>query len=173
MHILLICALDVWSLDQGKGAPTLERTLRAYGDAGHQIDAVLPDIGANHFYDPAKPVPAPESGRRSRTSISHVHMPSLRELQRRLNAAVMPPPIVRSTRSCGSRCVPVARGEARRSGCCARRRARSTWCTRTKRTPCSPHDSAPPRLPAAPRRAVPGHRHVSGAHRPPAVLPPL
>ncbi len=50
VNILLICALDVWSLDQGKGAPTLERTLRAYGEAGHRVDAVLPDIGANHFY---------------------------------------------------------------------------------------------------------------------------
>lgn len=82
MNILLICALDVWSLDQGKGAPTLERTLRAYGDAGHRIDAVLPDIGANHFY--RKPSPryeAPES----RPSIPNVafhtfHMPSMRDL---------------------------------------------------------------------------------------------
>ena len=49
MRILLICALDVWSLDAGKGAPTLERTLRAYSDAGHTIDAVVPDSGANHF----------------------------------------------------------------------------------------------------------------------------
>ncbi len=29
MRILMICALDVWALDAGKGAPTLERTLRA------------------------------------------------------------------------------------------------------------------------------------------------
>ena len=50
MRVLLICALDVWSLDQGKGAPTLERTLRAYGERGHHVDVVMPDIGANHFY---------------------------------------------------------------------------------------------------------------------------
>ena len=85
MHILLICALDVWSLDQGKGAPTLERTLRAYGDAGHTVDAVLPDIGANHFYDPSRPAPTPES----RPAIPNVrfhtfHMPSLRDFGARV-----------------------------------------------------------------------------------------
>jgi len=88
MHILMICALDVWSLDQGKGAPTLERTLRAYGEAGHTIDAVLPDIGANHFYRRrgargarGTPGESPES----RPEIANVrfhtfHMPSLRDL---------------------------------------------------------------------------------------------
>ena len=83
MRILLICALDVWSLDRGKGAPTLERTLRAYSDAGHSIDAVLPDIGANHFYDGSKPGPE------SRPAIPNVrfhtfHMPSLRDLAGRV-----------------------------------------------------------------------------------------
>jgi glycosyltransferase involved in cell wall biosynthesis len=82
MNILLICALDVWSLDQGKGAPTLERTLRAYGERGHTVDAVLPDIGANHFY-------RKRDGRgeaaESRPEIPNVrfhtfHMPSLRDL---------------------------------------------------------------------------------------------
>jgi glycosyltransferase involved in cell wall biosynthesis len=82
MRILLICALDVWSLDQGKGAPTLERTLRAYGEAGHHVDAVLPDIGANHFYAPNGSSPSPES----RPSIPNVefhtfHMPSLRDVR--------------------------------------------------------------------------------------------
>jgi len=82
MNILLVCALDVWSLDQGKGAPTLERTLRAYGEAGHRIDAVLPDIGANHFYRrPGPRFEAPES----RPDIPNVafhafHMPSMRDL---------------------------------------------------------------------------------------------
>ena len=82
MRILLICALDVWSLDQGKGAPTLERTLRAYGEAGHHVDAVLPDIGANHFYrGRSARGEAPES----RPQIPNVefhtfHMPSLRDL---------------------------------------------------------------------------------------------
>ncbi|MHB8377165.1 MAG: glycosyltransferase family 4 protein [Dehalococcoidia bacterium] len=87
MRILLICALDVWSLDQGKGAPTLERTLRAYDEAGHAVDAVLPDIGANHFYDASKQKPAPES----RPEIANVrfhsfHMPSLRDLRERVPA---------------------------------------------------------------------------------------
>lgn len=86
MRLLLICALDVWSLDQGKGAPTLERTLRAYGEAGHTIDAVIPDIGANHFYrgrgrGREQRAEAPET----RPDIPNVrfhtfHMPSLRDL---------------------------------------------------------------------------------------------
>ncbi|TAK61790.1 MAG: glycosyltransferase family 1 protein [Dehalococcoidia bacterium] len=82
MHILMITALDVWSLDQGKGAPTLERTLRAFGDAGHRVDVVLPDIGANHFYrGRGARGEAPES----RPEIANVafhpfHMPSLRDL---------------------------------------------------------------------------------------------
>jgi glycosyltransferase involved in cell wall biosynthesis len=81
MRILLICALDVWSLDQGKGAPTLERTLRAYSDAGHEIDAVLPDIGANHFYRRGAGDATPES----RPAIANVrfhtfHVPSVRDL---------------------------------------------------------------------------------------------
>ena len=82
MRILMICALDVWSLDQGKGAPTLERTLRAYGEAGHQIDAVLPDIGANHFYrGRAARGEAPESRPQIANVAFHTfHMPSLRDL---------------------------------------------------------------------------------------------
>jgi glycosyltransferase involved in cell wall biosynthesis len=71
----------VWSLDQGKGAPTLERTLRAYGERGHSIDAVLPDIGANHFYRGRGGEEPPESrpeiaGVRFHT----VHVPSVRDL---------------------------------------------------------------------------------------------
>ncbi|MEX0750115.1 MAG: glycosyltransferase family 4 protein, partial [Dehalococcoidia bacterium] len=82
MHILMICALDVWSLDQGKGAPTLERTLRAYGEAGHSVDAVLPTIGANHFY--RRRGERGES-RESRPQIPNVrfhtfHVPSIRDL---------------------------------------------------------------------------------------------
>jgi glycosyltransferase involved in cell wall biosynthesis len=81
VRLLLICALDVWSLDQGKGAPTLERTLRAYGERGHIIDAVLPDIGANHFYRRQDRNERPES----RPSIPNVtfrtlHVPSVRDL---------------------------------------------------------------------------------------------
>jgi glycosyltransferase involved in cell wall biosynthesis len=81
VRILLLCALDVWSLDQGRGAPTLERTLRAYGEAGHEVDAVLPDIGANHFYRRRDRGERPET----RPDIPGVrfdtfHMPSIRDL---------------------------------------------------------------------------------------------
>jgi glycosyltransferase involved in cell wall biosynthesis len=82
MRILLICALDVWSLDQGKGAPTLERTLRAYGEAGHHVDAVLPDIGANHFYAANDGAPTAESRPRIPNVDFHTfHMPSLRDIR--------------------------------------------------------------------------------------------
>jgi len=82
MHLLLICALDVWSLDQGRGAPTLERTLRAWSDAGHTIDAVLPDIGANHFYrGRADAAEAPETRPQIPGVTFHTfHMPGLRDL---------------------------------------------------------------------------------------------
>ncbi len=85
-HMLLICALDVWSLDDGKGAPTLERTLRAYSVAGWHIDVVLPDVGANHFYQPKtggrrRPNVAPESRPEIANVVFHpFHMPSLRDL---------------------------------------------------------------------------------------------
>jgi glycosyltransferase involved in cell wall biosynthesis len=79
--MLLICALDVWSLDQGRGAPTLERTLRAYGKRGHHVDAILPDLGANHFYRRMDHVGRPET----RPVIDHVsfhsfHMPGVRDI---------------------------------------------------------------------------------------------
>ncbi len=82
MKLLMITALDVWSLDQGKGAPTLERTLRAYGERGHTIDAVLPDIGANHFY---RRRDARGERPEARPEIANVrfhafHMPSVRDL---------------------------------------------------------------------------------------------
>ena len=81
MRLLLICALDVWSLDQGMGAPTLERTLRAYGERGHQVDAVLPDIGANHFYRRGDRGERPETRPQIPGVTFHTfHMPSLREL---------------------------------------------------------------------------------------------
>jgi glycosyltransferase involved in cell wall biosynthesis len=49
MHLLMVTALDVWSLPGGAGAPTLFRTLRAYADRGHRITLVAPSIGANAF----------------------------------------------------------------------------------------------------------------------------
>ncbi len=49
MHILMLCALDVWALPGGGGAPSLYRTLRAYGERGHRVTFVSPRVGANSF----------------------------------------------------------------------------------------------------------------------------
>jgi glycosyltransferase involved in cell wall biosynthesis len=58
LRILMTCALDIWSLSGQGGAPSLYRTLEAYGRAGHQIDFISPTIGANHHFG-APPIPAP------------------------------------------------------------------------------------------------------------------
>ncbi len=47
MHVLMLCALDVWALHDRGGAPSLYRTLRAYGERGHRVTVVAPTIGAN------------------------------------------------------------------------------------------------------------------------------
>ena len=47
MHVLMLCALDVWALRDEGGAPSLYRTLRAYGERGHRVTLVSPAIGAN------------------------------------------------------------------------------------------------------------------------------
>jgi glycosyltransferase involved in cell wall biosynthesis len=47
MHVLMLCALDVWALPGDGGAPSLYRTLRAYGERGHRVTFVAPTIGAN------------------------------------------------------------------------------------------------------------------------------
>ena len=49
MHVLMLCALDVWALPGSGGAPTLYRTLRAYGERGHRVTFVSPTVGANCF----------------------------------------------------------------------------------------------------------------------------
>jgi glycosyltransferase involved in cell wall biosynthesis len=59
MNILMISALDVWSLADGKGAPTLYRTLKAYGERGHHIYFLAPTVGANHFGPLTGPSPEP------------------------------------------------------------------------------------------------------------------
>jgi len=59
MNILMISALDVWSLADGKGAPTLYRTLKAYGERGHHVYFLAPTIGANHFGPLTEPSPEP------------------------------------------------------------------------------------------------------------------
>lgn len=59
MNLLMICALDIWSLRDGRGAPTLYRTLRAYGERGHCVHFVGADTGANHFAAAGRPAPPP------------------------------------------------------------------------------------------------------------------
>jgi glycosyltransferase involved in cell wall biosynthesis len=49
MNVLMVSALDVWSLADGRGAPSLYRTLKAYGERGHRVRYLAPEIGANHF----------------------------------------------------------------------------------------------------------------------------
>ena len=53
MNILMVSALDVWSLADGRGAPSLYRTLKAYGARGHHVHYLAPDVGANHFGPPS------------------------------------------------------------------------------------------------------------------------
>jgi hypothetical protein len=75
----MVCALDLWSLSEGRGAPTLFRTLEAYGRRGHSVSCVMPTIGANHSYEPlAKAVP-PEPTVLPNGSFSRFHLPSLSE----------------------------------------------------------------------------------------------
>ena len=121
VRILLLCALDVWSLDQGKGAPTLERTLRAYGEAGHHVDAVLPDIGANHFYrGRGARGEAPES----RPEIAERDVPHASTCRACAicRCRALPPARRDGRPEAALRArVPVARGEAGGARCCARR----------------------------------------------------
>ncbi len=49
MNILMVSALNVWSLADGRGAPSLYRTLKAYGERGHRVHYLAPEVGANHF----------------------------------------------------------------------------------------------------------------------------
>ena len=42
MNILMICATGVWSMGDGKGAATIFRTLKAFNDAGHTVNLVVP-----------------------------------------------------------------------------------------------------------------------------------
>ncbi|MGD0114510.1 MAG: glycosyltransferase family 4 protein [Dehalococcoidia bacterium] len=49
MNVLMLSALDVWSLADGRGAPSLYRTLKAYGERGHHVHYLAPTVGANYF----------------------------------------------------------------------------------------------------------------------------
>lgn len=81
MHVLMLCALDVWALPSGGGAPTLYRTLRAYSDRGHRVTLVTSTIGANAHLPPgglrqARPALPPEL---PCLTIERFHLPSLQE----------------------------------------------------------------------------------------------
>jgi glycosyltransferase involved in cell wall biosynthesis len=81
MHLLMLCGLDVWALTPGAGAPSLERTLRAYGERGHRVTFVGPTIGANHFLraaDRRRERPAEPPSMRGVT-YERFHLPSLQE----------------------------------------------------------------------------------------------
>ena len=81
MHVLMLCALEVWALPDRGGAPTLYRTLRAYGRRGHRVTFVAPTIGANRWTPPgglreadAWPAPAIPG-----VTFERFHLPSLQE----------------------------------------------------------------------------------------------
>ena len=50
LRILMISALEVWSLSGQGGAASLYKTLEGYGRRGHTIDFVSSTIGANHHH---------------------------------------------------------------------------------------------------------------------------
>ncbi|MGB6836507.1 MAG: hypothetical protein WBF66_02255, partial [Dehalococcoidia bacterium] len=88
MNILMPCALDVWSLAEGMGAPTLYRTLRAYGQRGHRVFVVSPSMGANRF-GPAGHLPQGEGQPQiANVSFHTFHLPSLAELPLRFPGLV-------------------------------------------------------------------------------------
>jgi len=76
----MVCALDLWSLAERRGAPTLERTLQAYGQAGHRVHVVAPLVGANHFYFGGRPRPA-EPPSIPNATFERFHLPSLADLR--------------------------------------------------------------------------------------------
>ena len=76
----MVCALDLWSLAQGRGAPSLDRTLRAYGEAGHRVHVIAPLVGANHFYAGGRPRPA-EPPSMPNVTFERFHLPSLADLR--------------------------------------------------------------------------------------------
>ncbi len=88
MHVLMLCALDVWALPGSGGAPSLYRTLRAYGERGHRVTFVAPTVGANaalpegclRGYKPATP-PSIRG-----VEYEQFHLPSIQELRAPLPA---------------------------------------------------------------------------------------
>lgn len=78
MNVLMISALDVWSLADGKGAPSLYRTLKAYGERGHSVRYLAPLVGANHFGPDTGPPPPPPP--LPNVEFTRFSVPSLRRL---------------------------------------------------------------------------------------------
>lgn len=69
----MISALDVWALSGQGGAPSLYKTLEAYGRRGHKVDFISPTVGANHhFGEPPSPAPEIEG-----VTFHRFHLPSL------------------------------------------------------------------------------------------------
>jgi glycosyltransferase involved in cell wall biosynthesis len=81
MNILMLSALDVWSLAGGSGAPSLYRTLKAYGERGHRVHYLAPDVGANHFGPPpTTPVESP-TPQLANVTFTRFPVPSVSRLQ--------------------------------------------------------------------------------------------
>src|SRR5438477_3097651 len=84
MRILMLSALDVWSLSGQGGAPSLFKTLEGYGRQGHSVDFICPTVGANHhFGQPAGPLPEIEG-----VSFHPIRVPSLQESRLHLSGAL-------------------------------------------------------------------------------------
>ncbi len=62
LRILMVSALDVWSLAGQGGAPSLFKTLEGLSRHGHAVDFVSPSIGANHHAGAAVLAPPSLSG---------------------------------------------------------------------------------------------------------------
>lgn len=77
MNVLMVCALDVWSLSEGRGAPSLYRTLRAYAENGHNVHCVSPTIGADHFTPAGLPSPPEARPCIPNVTFHSFHLPSL------------------------------------------------------------------------------------------------
>ncbi len=83
MHVLMLCALDVWALPGSGGAPSLYRTLRAYGERGHRVTFVAPRVGANAALPEARlrgHKPAAPPAIRG-VEYEQFHLPSIQELR--------------------------------------------------------------------------------------------
>ncbi len=71
----MTCALDVWALSGQGGAPSLHKTLEAYGRRGHEVDFIGATVGANHHHGEPPIAPPPIPG----VQYHLFHLPSLGE----------------------------------------------------------------------------------------------